>query len=86
LKGRFEVFGGGDFNVDKILPDVLIVLFNVGILGIKSRPDSKIIYSFDSSQSFGTDDMKSGVNYFVHPMFNSSLRIHDINNKWIDTR
>jgi hypothetical protein len=82
LKSRFEIFGN-EFDTDKILPDVLIVLFNVGILGIKSRPDSKITYSFTSSQSFGIEDMKSGVTYFVHPMFNRALRIHDINDKWI---
>lgn len=65
-----------DVKIEKFLKSVLIVLYEVGLLGIKISPESKFEYIFDSANNaHEIEDISENSKFCIHPMFYQSLRI-----------
>ncbi len=82
LRERFKIYGD-NFDLDRILPWCLVVLYEIGVLGIKATPDSTVTYSYRDEARFGIDSINDKVNFYVHPMFHRALRIKELAQGWI---
>ena len=74
LQGFFDSFGG-DFDVKRLLRKVLIVLYEVGLLGIKIDPQSKTEFIYQSYTALESEDLENNSKFYIHPMFKRALRI-----------
>ena len=66
---------GENFAVLPLLNRVLIILYEIGLLGIKISPEKKIEYVFSSYSVYEESDLSDATKFFVHPMFRKALRI-----------
>lgn len=74
LKEDFERFGK-DFNTEILLKKVLLILYYVGILGIKINSESKFEFIYKSLNIFDSYDIDEKTKFCIHPMFYKALRI-----------
>ena len=70
----FERFGN-DFDGLKLLKQILVTLFEIGIVGIKIMPDKKLEYIYNSYTVYEVEDINETSRFFIHPMFHKALRI-----------
>jgi hypothetical protein len=66
---------GDDFDCDKVLKPTLILMYEIGILGIKISPDRRNEYIHESYSSFEIEDIIEETKFYVHPIFHKALRI-----------
>jgi hypothetical protein len=74
LKASFEKFGE-DFNERNLLERILVILYEVGMLGIKLSPEQPIDYINTAYSSFRPEDIREDSKFYIHKMFYKSLRI-----------
>jgi hypothetical protein len=73
LQADFAIYGD-NYVVQPIMNKVLILLYEVGLLGIKISPESKLDYSFNSYTLHEESDLTDDTKFVVHPMFRRGLR------------
>ncbi|WP_282779602.1 P-loop ATPase, Sll1717 family [Phaeodactylibacter xiamenensis] len=74
-KNRFKQFGN-DFKPIPLLKEILALLHNVGILGIKMSEDEPLEYIYESLNSIDADSInKSYPKFYVHPTYWKGLKI-----------
>lgn len=74
LQSHFKKYGE-TFVITPLLNKVLIILYEVGLIGIKISPSSKVEYIYNSYSSYEESDIKDETKFFVHPMFKKALRM-----------
>ncbi len=74
LQAMFETYGE-DFELDKLLCHVLIILYETGLLGIKISPETKNEYVYESYTAIEVRDLLPDSKFYIHPMFKKALRI-----------
>lgn len=74
LQVLFEAFGT-DFDIKKLLRPILVILYEVGLLGIKIDSESKTEYIYQSYSAIELRDLSERTKYYIHPMFKRALRI-----------
>lgn len=70
----FQNFGS-DFDTDAILKRVCLVLYEVGIIGVKISPETKLEYYYEYNNLLTIRDFNEKSKFYVHPMFHKALRI-----------
>lgn len=74
LQGLFMRFGE-DFEVNSILKPIIVVLFEIGLIGIKISGSNRTEYIYESYSAIDTKDLTEYSKIYVHPMFHKALRI-----------
>ncbi len=64
-----------DSDLNSLLSSILIILYRVGIIGIKINHSEKIYYSFDSDRTVTSYDITSETKFYIHKTFHSVLNI-----------
>lgn len=79
LHPLFDAFINDDeVNVFPLLKRVLIILYEVGIIGIKLSPETSTDYVANSkSISFNAEDLDINTKFYVHKMLYKALRISE---------
>lgn len=65
---------GENFVVSPILNCILILLYEIGLLGIKIAPDKKLEFIYNSYTAYDESDLTDNTKFVVHPMFRKALR------------
>jgi len=71
---RASEFKPGDFRV--FLKELLFILFRVGIIGIKRKPELKVEFFFDCEVAISSSDFENEVKIYVHKSLFSALKIN----------
>jgi hypothetical protein len=72
---RFETFNS-TMNSRPLILDILITLYQVGIIGVKLTPQDHTIYIHESFSALRESDINTDTAKFViHPMFYKALRV-----------
>lgn len=74
FQGLFNSFGS-DYDTIKILKEIMIVLYEIGLIGIKLSSENKKEYIFESYSAYELEDINEDTKYYIHPMFHKALRI-----------
>lgn len=74
LQGLFIRFGE-DFKVGSILKPIIVVLYEIGLIGIKISGSNRTEYIYESYSVIDTKDLTENSKLYVHPMFHKALRI-----------
>lgn len=60
------------------LKEILVILYEIGFIGIRISPESKINYMVNSTDFIEEDDLEPASKFYVHKMLRKALRIKDI--------
>lgn len=74
FQALFKSFGS-DYDTIKILKEIIIVLYEIGLIGIKLSSENTKEYIFESYSAYEIEDVNEETKYYIHPMFHKSLRI-----------
>lgn len=74
LQCKFNEFGK-DYEPVKLLKPLLIVLYEVGLVGIKLSSENKKEYIYESYSAYEESDINTDTKFYIHPMFYKALRI-----------
>lgn len=74
IKLVFQNFGT-DFDIDAILKRLLLILYEVGILGVKLAPETKLEYFYEYNNPLVIRDFNERSKFYIHPMFHRALRV-----------
>jgi hypothetical protein len=74
LKALFSEFGH-TFNPSALLNKLLIILYEIGVLGIKATPESSINYLKINDVIHEEDDILPETKFYIHPMYHKALKI-----------
>ncbi|WP_305983485.1 P-loop ATPase, Sll1717 family [Roseivirga thermotolerans] len=74
LQASFREFGE-KYDTKKLLKEVLIILYEIGLLGIKQNTENRKEYIYESYSAYEVDDIIESTRFYVHPMFHKALRI-----------
>lgn len=74
LQELFETFTK-DYDTLKILKKIMIILYEIGLLGIKLNSENKKEYIFESYSAYEVEDINENTKFYIHPMFHKALRI-----------
>lgn len=74
LQRKFKEFGE-NYETVKLLKPLLVLFYEVGLLGIKLSSENKKEYVYDSYSAYEESDINSSVKFYIHPMFHKALRI-----------
>lgn len=78
-KGWEQRFGQyeNDCDTNKLLAEILVLLYQIGLIGIKTGADKRNEYVYESYSSIEIEDLNENSKFYVHPMFRKALRIQD---------
>ena len=65
---------GENFAVVPILNRVLILLYEIGLLGVKIAPEKKVEFIYSSYSAYDETDLTENTKFVIHPMFRKALR------------
>jgi hypothetical protein len=71
---KFNQFGE-DFNTDKLLRQILILVYEIGLMGIKLTSQNRVEYIYESYSAYEEGDINENTKFYVHPMYKRALRI-----------
>lgn len=74
LQTRFLKFGD-DFNAEPLLKTILVILYEIGLIGIKLSSSNKVEYIYEAYSPIDTKDLSDSSRVYIHPMFHKALRI-----------
>lgn len=66
---------GKDFKTVTILKPILVLLYEIGLIGIKLSGNNKTEYIYESYSAIDGKDLSEDSKIYVHPMFHKALRI-----------
>ena len=78
---RAYMYGDGKTSIEEFRNRVLLVLYKVGIVGVKPNGYEGTYFSFNNSFVFRVEDIRSGVSFFVSPMLWHALGSKKIRGK-----
>ena len=61
-----------------LLLKILIILYEVGLIGIKMTPENAIAYAGLSASKFTEDDLTEETKFYIHKMFHRALKVKEI--------
>jgi hypothetical protein len=76
LRCTFENYGKEFKNLTGLIKMVLIILYEIGMIGIKISPQDVIEWVNNSYSAYGTNDIKDNTRFYVHKMFERALKIN----------
>ncbi len=60
----------------EFLKEIIHLLYQIGILGIKKSPQYPIMYSYEDISSISITDINSDCRIYIHPAFFSALKVN----------
>jgi len=74
FKQYFTKFGE-KFDTVTLLKKILILSYEIGLLGIKISPDKPLEYIYESYSAIEIIDLNDDSKFYIHPMYHKALRV-----------